>query len=68
MRPRGRERRLAAAVADGLLPIAEGSDAGGAIRIPADWYGVYGYKASFGRMRILVRPNALGAAGLVFHF
>ena len=39
-----------AIVADGLLPIAEGTDGGGSIRIPASWCGVYGYKASFGRV------------------
>lgn len=48
----------AAAVADGLLPLAEGTDAGGSIRIPAAWCGVYGYKASFGRTPLLIRPNA----------
>jgi amidase/aspartyl-tRNA(Asn)/glutamyl-tRNA(Gln) amidotransferase subunit A len=48
----------AAAVADGLLPIAEGTDGGGSIRIPAAWCGVFGYKASFGRVPMLVRPNA----------
>ncbi|MBI4924251.1 MAG: amidase [Devosia nanyangense] len=48
----------AAAVADGLLPFAEGTDAGGSIRIPAAWCNVYGYKASFGRVPVVVRPNA----------
>jgi amidase len=48
----------AAAVADGLLPLAEGTDGGGSIRIPASWCGVYGYKASFGRVPIFARPNA----------
>lgn len=48
----------AAAVADGLLPLAEGTDGGGSIRIPAAWCGVYGYKASFGRIPIWSRPNA----------
>lgn len=57
-----------AAVADGLLPIAEGSDAGGSIRIPAAWCGVYGYKASFGRVPFLVNPNAFGAADSPFIF
>jgi amidase/aspartyl-tRNA(Asn)/glutamyl-tRNA(Gln) amidotransferase subunit A len=50
----------AAAVADGLVPIAEGTDGGGSIRIPASWCGVYGYKASFGRVPFLSRPNAFG--------
>jgi amidase len=48
----------AAAVADGLIPLAEGTDGGGSIRIPASWCGVYGYKASFGRVPIWSRPNA----------
>ncbi len=58
----------AAAVADGLLPIAEGTDAGGSIRIPAAWCGVYGYKASFGRVPFLVPDNAFGVADSPFLF
>jgi amidase len=50
----------AAAVADGLLPLAEGTDGSGSIRIPAAWCGVYGYKASFGRVPYVLRPNAFG--------
>ncbi|MCB1379462.1 MAG: amidase [Alphaproteobacteria bacterium] len=57
----------AAAVADGLLPVAEGTDAGGSIRIPAAWCGVYGYKASFGRVPVVIRPNAF-AGNLPFVF
>ncbi|MGE3829827.1 MAG: amidase [Parvibaculaceae bacterium] len=57
----------AAAVADGLLPIAEGTDAGGSIRIPAAWCGVYGYKASYGRTPVVIRPNAF-AGDLPFVF
>jgi amidase len=51
----------AAAVADGLLPLAEGTDGGGSIRIPAAWCGLYGYKASFGRVPYTARPNAFGS-------
>ena len=50
----------AAAVADGLLPFAEGTDGGGSIRIPASWCGVYGYKASFGRVPFFAGANAFG--------
>lgn len=50
----------AAAVADGLLPLAEGTDGGGSIRIPAAWCNVYGYKASYGRVPTVLRPNAFG--------
>src|SRR5258705_27793 len=48
----------AAAVAAGLAPIAQGSDGGGSIRIPAAWCGVYGFKASFGRVAAVARPDA----------
>jgi amidase len=48
----------AAAVADGLLTFAEGTDGGGSIRIPAAWCGIYGYKQSFGRVPYISRPNA----------
>lgn len=48
----------AAAVADGMLLIAEGTDGGGSIRIPAAWCGCYGYKASVGTIPATVRPNA----------
>lgn len=48
----------AAAVAAGLVPFAEGTDGGGSIRIPASWCGVYGFKASFGRIPFVARPDA----------
>lgn len=57
----------AAAVADGLVPLAEGTDAGGSIRIPAAWCNVYGYKASFGRTPVFLRPNAFSAINPFVH-
>jgi amidase/aspartyl-tRNA(Asn)/glutamyl-tRNA(Gln) amidotransferase subunit A len=50
----------AGAVAAGLLPLCEGTDGGGSIRIPSSWCGVYGYKPSFGRVPLVTRPNAFG--------
>ena len=47
----------AAAVADGLVPIAQGSDGGGSIRIPAAHCGVVGFKPSFGRVAAAYRPD-----------
>jgi Asp-tRNA(Asn)/Glu-tRNA(Gln) amidotransferase A subunit family amidase len=48
----------AAAVADGLAALAQGSDGGGSIRIPASCCGVVGVKATFGRVASATRPDA----------
>lgn len=55
----------AAAVADGLCALAQGSDAGGSIRIPAACCGVYGYKASHGRIPGVYRPDGFLATPFV---
>jgi len=39
-----------AAIAAGLCPLAIGTDAGGSIRIPCSFNGIFGFKPSFGRV------------------
>lgn len=50
MTPGGSSAGSGAAVASGMSPFAIGSDGGGSIRIPAAHCGLYGLKASMGRV------------------
>ncbi|MCR4951788.1 MAG: amidase [Solobacterium sp.] len=52
----------AAAVADGLIMIGEGSDGGGSIRIPSSWCGCFGFKASIGTIPSVNRPDGWSAS------
>jgi aspartyl-tRNA(Asn)/glutamyl-tRNA(Gln) amidotransferase subunit A len=48
--PGGSSGGAAAAVASGMGPLAVGTDGGGSIRIPCGFTGLFGLKASFGRV------------------
>jgi amidase/aspartyl-tRNA(Asn)/glutamyl-tRNA(Gln) amidotransferase subunit A len=58
----------AAAVAAGLSPLAQGSDGGGSVRIPASFCGVVGLKASHRRIPNRERPDAFGSSTPYIHY
>jgi len=65
--PGGSSGGGAAAVADGLVSFAEGTDAGGSVRIPAAWCNLVGYKPAVGRVPVVMRPNQFGATAPFVH-
>src|SRR5437588_10886871 len=54
--PGGSSGGAAAALASGLCPISQGSDGGGSIRIPSSACGLFGLKASRGRVAMPSKP------------
>jgi aspartyl-tRNA(Asn)/glutamyl-tRNA(Gln) amidotransferase subunit A len=57
--PGGSSGGSAAAVLAGICPLAVGTDAGGSIRIPAAFSGIFGLKPTFGRVAVYP-PSAFG--------
>jgi aspartyl-tRNA(Asn)/glutamyl-tRNA(Gln) amidotransferase subunit A len=57
--PGGSSGGSAAALVAGICPLAVGTDAGGSIRIPAAFSGVFGLKPTFGKVA-LYPPSAFG--------